>query len=109
MRSLWSEDAARAAADRYAQQGIDEDIALRVYTTRLLGGDPRLVLHGGGTTSVKTGLDDITGESVDVPCVKGSGWDMAVIEPAGLPSVRRDGQEEGSVGEEGGGTGEDRW
>ena len=30
------------------------DLALRVYTTRLLGGDPELVLHGGGNTSLKT-------------------------------------------------------
>jgi rhamnose utilization protein RhaD (predicted bifunctional aldolase and dehydrogenase) len=27
------------------------DLALRTYTTRLLGGEPRLVLHGGGNTS----------------------------------------------------------
>ncbi len=90
MKSQWSDDAARAATDRWVQQGWNEDVALRVYTTRLLGGDPRLVLHGGGNTSVKTRVDDITGESVDVLCVKGSGWDMAVIEPPGLPAVKLD-------------------
>jgi rhamnose utilization protein RhaD (predicted bifunctional aldolase and dehydrogenase)/NAD(P)-dependent dehydrogenase (short-subunit alcohol dehydrogenase family) len=53
-----------------------------------LGRDPRLVLHGGGNTSVKTRLADLNGEDVDVLCVKGSGWDMGAIEPAGLPAVR---------------------
>jgi rhamnose utilization protein RhaD (predicted bifunctional aldolase and dehydrogenase)/NAD(P)-dependent dehydrogenase (short-subunit alcohol dehydrogenase family) len=61
---------------------------LRVYTTRLLGQDPRLVLHGGGNTSVKTTIADLNGEQVEVLCVKGSGWDMGTIEPAGLPAVR---------------------
>ena len=67
---------------------LGRDVALRVYTTRLLGQDPRLVLHGGGNTSVKTQLADLNGETVDVLCVKGSGWDMGSIEPAGLPAVR---------------------
>ena len=61
-----------------------QDLALRVYTTRLLGGEPRLVLHGGGNTSVKTRLRDLNGEDTDVLCVKGSGWDMGTIEPPGL-------------------------
>ena len=64
------------------------ELALRVYTTRLLGGEPRLVLHGGGNTSVKTTARDTLGEEVEVLCVKGSGWDMGVIEPPGLPAVR---------------------
>ena len=63
-------------------------LALRVYTSRLLGGEPRLVLHGGGNTSVKTDVDDLLGEAVEVLCVKGCGWDMATIEPPGLPAVR---------------------
>jgi len=46
------------------------------------------VLHGGGNTSVKTTIKDQLGEDVDVICIKGSGWDMGVIEPAGLPAVR---------------------
>jgi len=62
-----------------------EDLALRVYTTRLLGSDPRLVLHGGGNTSVKTQMPDLLGDRLEVICVKGSGWDMGNIEPAGLP------------------------
>src|SRR5436309_10451204 len=73
---------------RYGQTGIGGDMAQRVYTSRLLGGDPRLVLHGGGNTSVKTTLPDLLGEPTEVLCVKGSGWDMAAIEPPGLPAVR---------------------
>jgi len=88
MKSAWSERDARAAVGRYAEQGVGEDLALRVYTTRLLGRDPKLVLHGGGNTSVKTRMRDLMGEEVDVLCVKGSGWDMASIEPPGLPAVR---------------------
>ena len=88
MDSLWSDSEARASVERYAQQGVGEDLALRVYTTRLLGGDPKLVLHGGGNTSVKTAMTDIAGDAADTLCVKGSGWDMAAIEPPGLPAVR---------------------
>ncbi len=72
----------------YANKGVPRDLALRVYTPRLLGGEPRLVLHGGGNTSVKIKVRDLVGEEWDALCVKGSGWDMAVIEPAGLPAVK---------------------
>src|SRR3989441_12715585 len=88
MKSGWVERDALAVVDRCAAQGVSRDLALRVYTTRLLGGDPRLVLHGGGNTSVKTVLPDLLGEPAEVLCVKGSGWDMANIEPPGLPAVR---------------------
>ena len=90
MKSGWVDSEAQAAIDRYAAQGIGRDLAARVYTTRLLGRDPELVLHGGGNTSVKTIVPDLLGEEVAVLCVKGSGADMAVIEPAGLPAVRLD-------------------
>jgi rhamnose utilization protein RhaD (predicted bifunctional aldolase and dehydrogenase)/NAD(P)-dependent dehydrogenase (short-subunit alcohol dehydrogenase family) len=86
MQSGWTDRDAEAAVARYASLG--RDLALRVYTTRLLGQDPRLVLHGGGNTSVKTRVTDLNGDDVDVLCVKGSGWDMGSIEPAGLPAVR---------------------
>ncbi|MGQ0662501.1 MAG: bifunctional aldolase/short-chain dehydrogenase [Pseudomonadota bacterium] len=88
MKNLWSTRDAEAAVARYAAMGVGRDLALRVYTTRLLGGEPRLVLHGGGNTSVKTTARDTLGDEVEVLCVKGSGWDMAAIEPAGLPAVR---------------------
>ena len=88
MKSLWSEGDAAAMVARYGAAGVVADVALRVYTSRLLGGDPRLVLHGGGNTSVKCTLPDLLGEPAEVLCVKGSGWDMADIEPPGLPAVR---------------------
>lgn len=88
MKSQWSDADAQAFVARYGEKGIGADLALRVYTTRLLGGDPALVLHGGGNTSVKTRAKDMLGEPVDVLCVKGSGWDMGNIEPAGLPAVK---------------------
>ncbi|HVH81126.1 MAG TPA: class II aldolase/adducin family protein, partial [Stellaceae bacterium] len=88
MLSLWSDKDADAVVGRYAERGVGRDLALRVYTSRLLGGDAGLVLHGGGNTSVKTSAIDLVGEETEVLCVKGSGWDMAAIEPAGLPAVR---------------------
>src|SRR5258705_13374415 len=86
MKSLWSDAEADTFVRRYADEGISDDLALRVYTTRLLGKNPKLVLHGGGNSSVKTRMKDMLGETVDVICVKGSGWDMGDIEPAGLPA-----------------------
>jgi rhamnose utilization protein RhaD (predicted bifunctional aldolase and dehydrogenase)/NAD(P)-dependent dehydrogenase (short-subunit alcohol dehydrogenase family) len=88
MKSLWSDRDAEAAVTRYAEKQVPRDLALRVYTTRLLGSDPLLVLHGGGNSSVKMAMRDLHGEAVEVLCVKGSGWDMGNIEPAGLPAVR---------------------
>ncbi|MCP3903414.1 MAG: bifunctional aldolase/short-chain dehydrogenase [Planctomycetes bacterium] len=87
MKSLWSSEAADDAISRWSGESND-DVALRTYTTRLLGGDPTLVLHGGGNTSVKTVMPDLLGRDIDVICVKGSGWDMGEIEPPGLPAVR---------------------
>ncbi len=88
MKSLWNAKDADAAIDRYAADGIAADLALRVYTTRLLGSEPKLVLHGGGNTSLKTRVTDMVGDEWAVLCVKGSGWDMGTIEPAGLPAVK---------------------
>src|SRR6201996_5340880 len=88
MQSRWNEAEAQEFATRYAPQGVNKDLAVRTYTTRLLGSDPRLVLHGGGNTSVKTVMKDALGDEVEVLCVKGSGWDMGAIEPQGLPAVR---------------------
>jgi rhamnose utilization protein RhaD (predicted bifunctional aldolase and dehydrogenase)/NAD(P)-dependent dehydrogenase (short-subunit alcohol dehydrogenase family) len=82
MQNLWNDDDARAFGD--------DPVALRVYTSRLLGRDPSLVLHGGGNTSVKTTVRDVFGDAVDVLLVKGSGWDLATIEAAGFSPVRLD-------------------
>ncbi|MGI8724958.1 MAG: bifunctional aldolase/short-chain dehydrogenase [Methyloceanibacter sp.] len=88
MQSQWNDENARETVDAYAAKGVGEDVALRIYTTRLLGRDSLLVLHGGGNTSVKTLARDDLGEEHDVIAVKGSGADMADIEPWGLPAVK---------------------
>mgnify|MGYP001209984178 FL=1 len=90
MKNNWSNLEARKYINRYKKLGHNEDMALRVYTTRLLGRNSQLVLHGGGNTSVKSSIKDIDGKNYEVLCVKGSGWDMAEIEPAGLPAVKLD-------------------
>lgn len=88
MESRWRDAEAAGMVEHYAARGVNRDVALRVYTSRLLGQDRRLVLHGGGNTSVKTTMRELLGEPVEVLCVKGSGWELATIEPAGLPAVR---------------------
>jgi rhamnose utilization protein RhaD (predicted bifunctional aldolase and dehydrogenase)/NAD(P)-dependent dehydrogenase (short-subunit alcohol dehydrogenase family) len=65
-----------------------EALALRTYTARLVGSEPSLVLHGGGNTSVKDTTTTLLGETIEVLHVKGSGWDLATIEPQGHPAVR---------------------
>lgn len=88
MNNLWDEGEAQRFAQQFAAAG--EAVALRVYSSRLLGRDATLVLHGGGNTSVKTMQRDLLGRDVEVLCVKGSGWDLVDIEPPGLPAVRLD-------------------
>lgn len=81
MKSLWSD--AEAA-------GFSGPLGPRVYTSRLLGRDRSLVLHGGGNTSVKLRDKNVFGEEEDVLYVKGSGWDLETIEPAGFTPVALD-------------------
>jgi rhamnose utilization protein RhaD (predicted bifunctional aldolase and dehydrogenase)/NAD(P)-dependent dehydrogenase (short-subunit alcohol dehydrogenase family) len=88
MKSGWVDGDAEAIVARGAKSGIDRELALRVYTTRLLGREPKLVLHGGGNTSVKVRMRDLFGEEVEVLRVKSSGADMATIAPDGLVAVR---------------------
>jgi len=88
LKNNWSKNFANKYIKKYKKLGFSKDLALRVYTTRLLGRNKELVLHGGGNTSVKTSVKDIDGKKYNVLCVKGSGWDMADIEPAGLPAVK---------------------
>ena len=82
MQSKWSNEAATEFVTRYAPQW-GEDLALRTYSTRLLGSEERLVLHGGGNTSVKTDFRNLLGRKVPAIFVKASGFDMATIEPEG--------------------------
>ena len=88
MENKWKDSDAQAAIKKY--NNVAEDIALRVYTSRLIGADPSLVLHGGGNTSVKSRTRNKVNEEVDVLYVKGSGWDLDTLEPPGLPGVLLD-------------------
>ena len=81
MKSLWQD----AEAARWKG-----DLALRVYTSRLLGRDKSLVLHGGGNTSVKLVERNRFGEEETILYVKGSGWDLETIEEPGFSPVRLD-------------------
>ncbi|MBI4308947.1 MAG: bifunctional aldolase/short-chain dehydrogenase [Candidatus Omnitrophica bacterium] len=82
MKSLWNDKEAAALSN--------DPLKLRVYTSRLLGREPALVLHGGGNTSVKARVKDFFGESQDILYIKGSGWDLAAIEQAGFAAVKMD-------------------
>lgn len=66
---------------------MDPILAERVRTSRLLGADPSLVLHGGGNTSAKGTAQDLLGRTLEVIWVKGSGWDLGSIEAPGLPAL----------------------
>lgn len=82
MQSLWNDtEAATFGTDLLGQ---------RVYTSRLLGRNPALVLHGGGNTSVKVTEKDFFGDDVELCYVKGSGWDLATIKREGFSPVRMD-------------------
>jgi len=80
MQNLWKDNEAKAF--------LNDPLAMRVYTSRLLGHDPALVLHGGGNTSVKAKATNIFGRTEDILYVKGSGWDLATIEAEGFAPVR---------------------
>lgn len=76
-------------AAQYVHQAAEcsATLAMRVYTSRLIGQEESLVLHGGGNTSAKETVVNILGEPMEVLYIKGSGWDLATIEPAGFPAL----------------------
>ena len=82
MVSVWN--------DKEAEKFKNNDLEMRVYTSRLLGTNSDLVLHGGGNTSVKVTEKNLFGEDEDLLYVKGSGWDLATIEAAGFAPVKMD-------------------
>jgi rhamnulose-1-phosphate aldolase/alcohol dehydrogenase len=86
MQSLWSDTEAQQYVDRLARDW-GEDMALRVYTSRLIGRDADLVMHGGGNTSLKGTVQPLVGDAMEALFIKGSGWDLDSIEPPGLPAV----------------------
>lgn len=79
MQNLWNE---------FEAAEYQGDLQQRVYTSRLLGRDKTLVMHGGGNTSVKITAQNILGEEEELLYVKGSGWDLEFIEAAGFAPVR---------------------
>ena len=79
MQTRWNDDEAARWA---AQLAPARELGLRVYTSRLLGAEKALVLHGGGNTSVKLRLTDAFGAAQEALCVKGSGSDLAQVAPA---------------------------
>jgi rhamnose utilization protein RhaD (predicted bifunctional aldolase and dehydrogenase)/NAD(P)-dependent dehydrogenase (short-subunit alcohol dehydrogenase family) len=78
---MWQDDEAKRHTS---------DLEQRVYTSRLLGREPSLVLHGGGNTSVKTVERDFFGDDIATLRVKGSGWDLDTIDARGFAPVRMD-------------------
>lgn len=82
MNSLWN--------DNEANEFSTDPLQLRAYTSRILGREPSLVLHGGGNTSVKADATDLFGRTERLLYIKGSGWDLATIQPAGFAPVKLD-------------------
>ena len=82
MKTFWNEKQANLCGK--------DPLKLRVYTSRLLGQEPSLVLHGGGNTSVKTVIKDFFGEPQEVLYIKGSGWNLGTIEAEGFAAVKLD-------------------
>jgi len=86
MENLYHPEDARKHIDVYAS--YPEALALRVYTSRLIGTKRELVLHGGGNTSVKCRVKNLLGDEEAVLYVKGSGRDLATIDPEGFTGLR---------------------
>jgi rhamnulose-1-phosphate aldolase/alcohol dehydrogenase len=83
MKSRWTERGAHEAIERIGELH-GEDLALRVYSSRLIGSDPNLVLHGGGNTSLKAARTTLLGDLVDVLFVKRSGIPLDGVGPEDL-------------------------
>ncbi len=86
MENRWRNEEAAQFTDKYAPEW-GEDLALRIYSSRLLGAEDALVLHGGGNTSVKGTHTNLLGEKIPAVFVKASGFNMAHIEPGGFPGL----------------------
>lgn len=84
----WNDAEAEACIAAAGAEPRARDLALRVLSSRLIGRNPELVMHGGGNTSLKSTAVDVFGDEVEVLHIKGSGWDLETIEARGLPAVR---------------------
>ncbi len=87
MKSKYIDKEAKLYISKFAKKGVSTDLALRIYTTQLLGNDPTVVLHGGGNTSVKSSIKTLLGKKEEIIYVKGSGKDMGNIEEDGFPAL----------------------
>ncbi len=87
MKSLWNNKIALQYVSEYKKKNISKDLALRIYTTHLLGKNPKLVLHGGGNSSVKSVDKNLYKQNVNLIYVKGSGWDMSNLNELGMPGL----------------------
>ena len=87
MKSLWNNKIALQYVGEYKKKNISKDLALRIYTTHLLGRNPKLVLHGGGNSSVKSIGKNLYKKNVNLIYVKGSGWDMSNLNELGMPGL----------------------
>jgi rhamnose utilization protein RhaD (predicted bifunctional aldolase and dehydrogenase)/NAD(P)-dependent dehydrogenase (short-subunit alcohol dehydrogenase family) len=86
MKKRWSQKEASRFISKYGRK-YGEDLALRTYTSRLIGEEKELVLHGGGNTSVKGTFINILGKKNPVIYVKASGQDLSNIEPEGHTGI----------------------
>ena len=77
---LWNEQKA-------AELG-DDQVALFLYRSNILGADLRITNYGGGNTSCKTiEKDPLTNEKVEVMWIKGSGGDIGTLNRAGIAGL----------------------
>ena len=86
MQNRWKDEEAKAAIDRWGD-ALGEAVALRLYTAKLIGCEPDLVLHGGGNVSVKCTVRTLLSEDVEAVRVKSSGADMSCLTPSELPAL----------------------
>ena len=89
MNNLFDHKGVQKLAEEFPGQAVD--LIVRIYTSRLLGGQPELVLHGGGNTSVKIQEADLWGRPRDVLYVKGSGIDLAAMDASGFTPLDLEG------------------
>ena len=73
----------------YKKNNVSQDLALRIYTTHLLGGEKKLVLHGGGNTSVKTNFKNIFGRDKKLFMLR-VGLGMSNLTHKGMPGLNID-------------------
>ena len=88
MKNLWNFKTSRDYIVNFKKFGVNQDLALRIYTTHLIGGEKKLVLHGGGNTSVKYFYTDIFNRKNRAIFVKGSGWNMSNLNHQGMPGLK---------------------